>query len=100
MPCQPRELFNFVQGSEITGESSYDIWKRMTGKDSESEFLEYLRSGPQGEPGIQGKTGLSVFEEWLTIEGNEGKTFDEFVETLKGTQGLQGPTGKSATSSG
>ena len=96
MPCQPRELFNFVQGSEITGESSYDIWKRMTGKDSESEFLEYLRSGPQGEQGIQGETGLSVFEEWLTIEGNEGKTFEEFIETLRGTQGLQGPTGKSA----
>ena len=96
MQCKTNELFNFIQGSEITGESSYDIWKRMTGIDSESEFLDFLRSGPQGEQGLPGETGKSVYEEWLTISGNEGKTFEEFLETIKGTKGDQGATGKSA----
>ena len=61
------ELFNFDIGSGITGESTYDIWKKVTGKEDYSEFLEFIRTGPQGV------AGLSAYESWLTIEGNEGK---------------------------
>lgn len=30
----------------------------------------------------KGDTGLSAFEEWLTISGNEGKTFDDFLADI------------------
>lgn len=48
--------------------------------------------GPQGEQGIQGPPGvqgpkgdpgLSAYEFWLTIEGNEGKTQEEYLESVK-----------------
>ena len=51
MSIEPRQLFNFIQGSDITGVSSYDIWKSFNPEGTEAEFLEYLRSGPKGEPG-------------------------------------------------
>lgn len=33
----------------------------------------------------KGDTGLSAFEEWKTLEGNEDKTFDDFMRELGGT---------------
>lgn len=42
--------------------------------------------GPQGPPGIQGPKGdpgLSAYEYWLTIEGNEGKSEEEYLESVK-----------------
>ena len=85
------QLFNFVQGSDITGESSYDIWKKIHKDDDPSEiaFLEFLRGGPKGDP------GLSAYEQWCTLEGNEEKTFDDFLNFIKGSPGVRGPAGKS-----
>lgn len=74
-------LFNFDIGSSITGESTYDIWKKVTGKEDYSEFLEFVRTGPQGA------SGLSAYDLWLTIEGNEGKTLLEFINSIKGETG-------------
>lgn len=48
---EPRQLFNFIQGSDITGESSYDLWKRLGNEGTEADFLEFIRSGPKGENG-------------------------------------------------
>ena len=45
------QLFNFIQGSDITGQSSYDIWKSLNPDGTEAEFLAYIQSGPQGEKG-------------------------------------------------
>ena len=84
-----RLLFNFIQGSEITQESSYDVYKRVTGG-SEEEFLEFIRTGPKGDD------GESAYEQWTQISGNEDKTFAEFTEYLrgpKGDTGLQGVKG-------
>lgn len=68
--------------------------------------------GPQGLTGVQGEvgpqgprgyTGDSVYETWLTRPGNEGKSVDEFLDSIKGekgetgaqgAQGLQGPEGE------
>ena len=44
--------------------------------------------GPQGPPGIQGPkgdTGLSEYEYWLTLEGNKGKSFEEYLKFMKST---------------
>lgn len=49
MAIESRQLFNFIQGSDITGESSYDVWKRLGNEGTEADFLEFLRSGPKGE---------------------------------------------------
>lgn len=88
---EQRHLFNFVSGSDITGESTFDIWRRLGNESGTAEeFIEYIKSGPQGP---QGNSGKSAYEEWLTIEGNEGKTLTEFYEYLKGTPG---ECGKSA----
>ena len=63
-------------------------------------------TGVQGEVGPQGPrgyTGDSVYETWLTRPGNEGKSVDEFLDSIKGAkgetgaqgaQGLQGPEGE------
>lgn len=63
-------------------------------------------TGTQGEVGPQGPrgyTGDSVYETWLTRPGNEGKSVDEFLDSIKGEkgetgaqgiQGLQGPEGE------
>ena len=51
MSYNTSQLFNFIQGSDITGESSYDIWKRLNPEGTEAEFLAFIQSGPQGEKG-------------------------------------------------
>ena len=55
MSFEPRQLFNFIQGSDISGESSYDIWKSLYPESTQEDFLEYLKSGPQGEKGENGE---------------------------------------------
>lgn len=81
MPISTKQAFNFIQGSDITGESTFDIWSKTTGNTSVSDFLEYIRSGPKGD------AGLSAYQQWLTESGNEGKTFQEFLATFKGVSG-------------
>ena len=51
------ELFNIISGSAITGESTYDIWKSLGNEGTVSDFIEYMRTGPQGIQGPQGETG-------------------------------------------
>src|SRR5699024_6029164 len=63
-------------------------------------------TGAQGEVGPQGPrgyTGDSVYETWLTRPGNESKSVDEFLDSIKGAkgetgaqgaQGVQGPQGE------
>lgn len=56
MSISQNQMFNFIQGSDISGESSYDIWKKFN-DGTEADFLEYLRSGPQGIKGEVGQPG-------------------------------------------
>ena len=115
--CTTNELFNFVQGSDITGQSAYDIWKGLGHTGTEEEFLEFIRTGSKGDQGksayeewasfevnkgktydqfiefIRGNTGASAYDVWLTISGNEGKTMDDFYASLKGDPGVAGETG-------
>lgn len=42
-------------------------------------------------------TGKSAYEEWLLQDGNEGKSFDAFLEDISGPQGSPGPTGPAPT---
>ena len=56
-----RQLYNFIQGSDINGVSSFDIWKSLNPNGTEAEFLEYIRSGPPGEKGEPGSSAYSYF---------------------------------------
>lgn len=49
--------------------------------------------GPQGLPGAKGDPGLSAYELWKEIPGNEEKTEEEYFQSLVGEQGPQGPQG-------
>jgi hypothetical protein len=71
---ESRQLFNFLQGSDITGESAFDIWKALTGNNDKNAFVEYLK----GENGADGK---SAYQSWLDA-GNTGSEAD-FVNTHK-----------------
>ena len=66
MAISTSELFNFIQGSNITGESSYDIWKNLNPNGTEEEFLSSLR-------------GQSAYEIWISKEENAGKTEEDFI---------------------
>ena len=69
MALTPNFLMHFIQGSDITGLSVYDIWSEFNPNGTKQEFMEYLR-------------GKSAYESWLEIEGNEGKTEEEFIASL------------------
>ena len=86
--CSESELFNFVQGSEITGQSAYDIWVGLGNEGSEEDFLEFIRTGTKGD------AGKSAYEEWLELDGNSDKTFAEFIASLKGDTCEKGDKGQ------
>lgn len=73
MALTTSELFNFVQGSDITGESSYDVWKSLNPNGTEQEFLSSIR-------------GQSAYDLWLQQPGNEGKTEEDFNSALNGVE--------------
>jgi len=64
MSVTTNELFNFVQGSNVTGESSYDIWKELHPDGTKEEFLENLRAGQLDQVTAKDTYGL------VTTEGN------------------------------
>lgn len=44
------QLFNLVSGNEVTGESTYDIWRSLDGNENktQAEFIEYMQLGASG----------------------------------------------------
>lgn len=62
-------LFNMLQGSDITGESAYDVYKAINPDATREDFIEYLK-------------GKSAYEVWLELEGNAGKTEEEFINSI------------------
>ena len=77
------ESWNFISGSDITGESTYDIWKRLGFEGEYQEFLDFMRTG------IAGK---SAYDLWLE-QGNTGSV-EDFFASLKGEKGDQGVQGE------
>ena len=81
------ELFNIISGSAITGESTYDIWKSLGNEGTVSDFIEYMRTGPQGIQGPQGETGpqpalIDNLTSTSTIEAltaNQGKILSQNI---------------------
>lgn len=44
------QLFNLVSGNEVTGESTYDIWKSLDGNENKTQedFINYMQLGASG----------------------------------------------------
>lgn len=77
------------------GLSAYQLAVNAGFKGSETEWLDYLRKGPQGPqgtPGKDGKDGQSAYQIWLN-NGHEG-TETDFLNSLIGQRGEQGPQGE------
>ena len=49
--------------------------------DEMQAMLDYYK-GDKGDKGDKGEAGISAFEEWLTQPGNQGKTFEEFLQDI------------------
>ena len=69
MALTPNFLMHFIQGSDVTGLSVYDIWTEFNPNGTKQEFMEFLK-------------GKSAYESWLEIEGNAGKSEEEFINSL------------------
>lgn len=83
MAATMSEVFNFMQGSDITGESSYDIWKAMNPEGTPEEFLEFIRGG-SGESGVSSWNDLTdkpFYEEVVSTDTNiwDGNTKDHLI---------------------
>lgn len=81
------ELFNYIQGSEVTGQSAYDIWKSLGNTGTEEDFLEFIRTGTKGD------TGLSAYEEWVNKTTSADKSYAAFLSITKGDKGADGKDG-------
>ncbi|MGV3588585.1 MAG: hypothetical protein ACO1OF_16385 [Adhaeribacter sp.] len=71
-----------------SGQSGYgyvvnnDLWIWLIGS------ATWYNAGPlAGIPGPQGPIGKSAYQVWLEIPGNEGKTLQQYLNSLKGADG-------------
>lgn len=79
MAYTENEIFNLVNGSEVTGESPYDLWKSLGNEGTAQDFLNYLKD--DGEGG-------SVSEEVLAqIEQNKND-ISQLSDTVNDLDGL------------
>ena len=74
------------------GLSAYQLAVQSGFKGSETEWLDFLRKGPQGPKGEPGKDGQSAYQIWIN-NGHKG-TETDFLNSLIGPRGEQGPQGE------
>lgn len=70
----------------VKGEEKYEFLLDMSGATG--------IQGEKGDKGDKGDQGDSAYQVWLKIEGNEGKTIDDYLTTITGPQGEQGVQGE------
>lgn len=64
-------FFNALKNGQTELRSTYDVWLSIGNIGTPQDFLDSLK-------------GASAYETWLTIEGNEGKTEEEFLAAMGG----------------
>ena len=74
------QLYNFVKADDDSGQSVYDIWKELGNEGTAQDFLNSLK----------GEHGKSAYESWLEIEGNVGKSEEEFLNEISKIYGPGG----------
>lgn len=89
MSISTSELFNFIQGSDITGASSYDIWKSLNPNGTEQEFLEFLSFSEEKQTEILNNAKQYTDEALAGFSGG-ASTMGEL--TVEDTNGILGAT--------
>ena len=64
-------FFTALKNGQVPLRSTYDIWLSIGNVGTAQDFLDSLK-------------GDSAYQTWLTIEGNEGKTEEEFLAAIGG----------------
>ena len=82
------------QTPTIGENSNWFLGENDTGKPSRGEKGEKGDSGEKGPAGANGKDGKSAYEIWKEQAGNENKTEEEFLASLKGEKGEKGNPGE------
>ena len=97
MAVNDNVLFQFLDGSNISGQSTYDMWRALVNPNgTPEEFLEYRNAGPQGPTGPageQGPTGAEGPEVPIGPTGATGEMGPTGPQGIQGIQGLKGETG-------
>lgn len=64
-------FFTALKNGQVPVRSAYDVWLSIGNVGTPQDFIDSLR-------------GKSAYEIWLTIDGNEGKTEAQFLESIGG----------------
>ena len=81
-----RMIFGKGLKAELVKDSNNNEYTNITVDLENNDDLK----GKTGEKGEKGDKGLSAYDVWKTLPGNEGKTKEEFFESLKGKDGESG----------
>lgn len=89
MSITASELFNFIQGSDITGASSYDIWKSLNPNGTKQEFLEFISFSEEKQIEVLNNAKAYIDESLENFTGG-ASTMNEL--TVEDTNGILGTT--------
>ena len=79
------ELYEFQNGLKTTTENN----KKIVSLDKDSL---------KNDPSFKGADGKSAYDAWKAKDGNQGKTEEQFLTSIKGAKGEQGPKGEKGKS--
>ena len=75
--------------AELVKDSEGNEYTNITVDSKNNDDLKG-KTGEKGEKGEKGDPGLSAYDVWKTLPGNDRKTKEEFFESLKGKDGESG----------
>lgn len=78
-----------IASIELLGSEGLEDLYLITYTD-QSTYTFIITNGADGQNGLNGSQGDSAYDLWLTYPENDGKTLDDFFESLKGEKGDNG----------
>ncbi|HFN3389788.1 TPA: hypothetical protein ACHDSJ_001930, partial [Campylobacter jejuni] len=90
--------FNFIKQSELKEKleallEELDINANINEESLKEVVLKVVLENQESLKGDKGENGLSAYEIWKKQVGNENKSEDEFLASLKGEKGDKGDKG-------
>lgn len=100
------DFISFGDGSKVTvtnaqGSTVYDLAEATQGKDGKSAYQVAVDNGFVGNEAawLLSLQGKSAYQVWESMPGNEGKSQQEYIQSLKGANGTNGTNGADGKSS-
>ena len=72
------QLFNFIRGGSITGESTFDLWKSLGYQGTEADFINFMKI-------VNVVDSLTSTDANSALSANQGKNLNEKIERLTNT---------------